>query len=115
MPTDTSDAPLYLRFFDQLVALSSDTPQFPGLFARMYRHLVVTPGPDEAAAAWPIRLTTLGEPALQLGNEVRRLGAAGLLEGFVYETALYAILARVRSHFLAHAGVVAHDGRGLML
>lgn len=115
MPTTTSwlnDAPLHLRFFDQAVALRSDTPNFTTLFGRMYQHLVTPPGPD---AAWPVTLTTQGTATLRLGDETRRLGAAGLLEGFVYETTLYAILARVRSHFLAHAGAVARGGRGVVL
>ncbi len=118
MPTQTpapNDPPLYLRFFDQLVALRSDAPNFVNLFGQMYRHLLVAPEPGLAASAWPVSITTHGAPTLHLGDEARRLGAAGLLDGFVYETVLYAILARVRSHFLAHAGAVAREGRGLVL
>jgi hypothetical protein len=105
--------PLSLRFFDQAVALRSDTPAFVDLFGQMYRHFVMPgAGPE---SAWPVTLRTSGTPTLTLGDETRRLGPAGLLEGFVYEITLYAILARVRSHFLAHAGAVARDGRGVVL
>jgi len=115
MPPEPNDPPLYLRFFDQVVALRSDAPNIVHLFARMYRHFVVPPEPRLAATAWPVSVTTRGEPTLRLGDQARRLGAAGLLDGFVYETALYAILARVRSHYLAHAGAVARGGQGLVL
>src|SRR5690349_6610519 len=99
--------PLFLRFFDQPVALRSDAPDFLALFARMYRHFGM---PAPAADAWPVTLNIAGEPTLTLGGETRPLGAAGRHAGFVYETVLYAILARVRSHFLAHAGAVALNG-----
>jgi hypothetical protein len=40
-------------------------------------------------------------------------GAMG--EGLAYEQILYSAVSRVRSHFLAHAGAVAYDGRGVIL
>src|SRR6185295_13035854 len=57
LPPAPNDAPLYLRFFDQVVALRSDTPNFVTLFARMYRHFILPPDPALAAAAWPVSLT----------------------------------------------------------
>ncbi len=110
---------VYLRFFDVKARIRSDSAEIIDLFTQMYGRFRV----DGSLGSRPVReflvLTEAGnewgQPVLVLDGEVRPLRDPGLLAGFVYESILNSIVAGVRSHFLIHAGVVAHQGQGLIL
>jgi hypothetical protein len=56
-----------------------------------------------------------GKPTLRFGDETWPVDDPRLLHGYFYDCVLNVIIAGVRSHFLIHAGVVARDGRGIIL
>ena len=111
---------LKLRFFDMEANIKSDSGNFISLFTQMYRRFQVdTPLPPAQTSAEFILLTKpdnqWGKPVIILDGEVLPLGDQRLLEGYAYESILSAIVTRVRSHLLIHAGVVSRDGQGVIL
>ena len=111
---------LKLRFFDMEANIKSDSGNFISLFTQMYRRFQVdTPLPPAQTSAEFILLTKpdnqWGKPVIILDGEVLPLCDQRLLEGYAYESILSAIVTRVRSHLLIHAGVVSRDGQGVIL
>ena len=111
---------LKLRFFDLEANIKSDSGNFISLFTQMYRRFQVdTQLPPAQTSAEFILLTKpdnqWGKPVIILDGEVLPLGDQRLLEGYAYESILSAIVTRVRSHLLIHAGVVSRDGQGVIL
>ena len=111
---------LKLRFFDLEANIKSDSGNFISLFTQMYRRFQVdTPLPPAQTSAEFILLTKpdnqWGKPVIILDGEVLPLCDQRLLEGYAYESILSAIVTRVRSHLLIHAGVVSRDGQGVIL
>jgi hypothetical protein len=111
---------LKLRFFDLDTTIRSDSRDHLHRFAQMYRRFQVD-GASQPVQP-PIEFAILtrpdnpwGQPVLILDGEVQPLPDPRLLAGYVYQSILCAILARVRSHILIHAGVVASGGQGLIL
>jgi hypothetical protein len=109
-----------LRFFDVDAVIRSDSRTCIQLFTQTYQRLRVE-APSAPRQA-PVEFTVLtrpeepwGRPVMILDREVVPLHSLSLLQGHVYERILHAIMARVRSHFLIHAGVVAHQGQGIIL
>ena len=111
---------MLLQFFDQLASIQSNSTAYLDLMAAMYRHFVVTEAQAVGRNAWPVRYRSpaagSGDRAtLTLGDRTLRLEPGEAAEGLSYEHTLYALMARVRSHFLVHAGAVAWHGQGLIL
>ena len=111
---------LKLRFFDLEANIKSDSGNFISLFTQMYRRFQVdTQLPPAQTSAEFILLTKpdnqWGKPVIILDGEVLPLCDQRLLEGYAYESILSAIVTRVRSHLLIHAGVVSRDGQGVIL
>jgi len=111
---------LKLRFFDLEANIKSDSGNFISLFTQMYRRFRVdAPLPPAQTSAEFILLTKpdnqWGKPVIILDGEVLPLCDQRLLEGYAYESILSAIVTRVRSHLLIHAGVVSRDGQGVIL
>jgi len=111
---------LTLRFFDLDVRLQSDSEDFIRLFGQMYHRFQIAD--EDRGDRELVEFTVLidpenewGRPVMVLGGEAWPLDDMRLLDGYVYDGVLKNILARVRSHFLLHAGVVAHQGRGIIL
>jgi hypothetical protein len=111
---------LRLRFFDVEAIIQSDSSKYIDLFQTMYRRFHA----DDAMAS--ARTTTefvvltqptnpWGQPVLLSNGEVRLLQSPSLLDGFVYENILRTAIAQVQSHFLVHAGVVSHQGQGIIV
>jgi hypothetical protein len=109
-----------LRFFDLEANIQSDSEAYIHLFAQMYRRFQAngTPASVQPPAEFVV-LTNFdnawGQPVMILDGEVWLLNDPRLLEGYTYEGVLNAIVARIRSHFLIHAGVVFHNGQGIIL
>jgi len=111
---------LKLRFFDLEANIKSDSGNFISLFTQMYRRFQVdAPLPPAQTSAEFILLTKpdnqWGKPVIILDGEVLPLSDPSLLEGYAYESILSAIVTRVRSHLLIHAGVVSCNGQGVIL
>lgn len=111
---------LKLRFFDLEANIKSDSSDFISLFTQMYRRFQVdAPLPPAQTSAEFILLTNpdnqWGKPVIILDGEVLPLCDQRLLEGYAYESILSAIVTRVRSHLLIHAGVVSRNGQGVIL
>jgi len=111
---------LRLRFFDLDVYIRSDSTAHLDRFAQMY-HRFQADGASPPAQR-PVEFAILtrpdnpwGQPVLVLDGQVQSLPDRRLLVGYVYQSILCAILARVRSHILIHAGAVASGGQGLIL
>lgn len=112
--------PLKLRFFDLEALIRSDSCTYIDLFTQMYRRfqietLSTLPRPPLECQVLTTARNPWGKSVLLLDREVYPLHDPRLLEGYVYERILSAIVARVRSHFLIHAGVVAYQGHGIIL
>ena len=111
---------LRLRFFDLDAIIRSDSHAYISLFTRMYRRFLAGDSPNQG---WPsaefVVLThpdnPWGHPVMILDGEVCVLKDPDLLEGYTYDGVLNAIVSAVRSHFLIHAGVVSHNGQGIIL
>ncbi|MEE8390531.1 MAG: hypothetical protein V3S14_07000 [Anaerolineae bacterium] len=111
---------LAFRFFDLETHIRSDSSAYINLFAQMYRRFQATEPPSSVQL--PVEFTVLtkpdnpwGKPVMILDGDVWPLNDPGLLEGFVYQSILNTIVARVRSHFLIHAGVVSWGNQGIIL
>lgn len=111
---------LNLRFFDLDVHIRSDSRACLAPFARMYRRFQVNG--DSSPLQPPVEFAIFtqsdnvwGQPVLTLDEQAFPLHDARLLAGYVHQNILCAILARVQSHILVHAGVVACDGQGFIL
>jgi hypothetical protein len=70
---------------------------------------VTQPGARQASARGA------GSAGLTLGQDTQSLDPAEPLPGYVYERILYALVGRVRSHVLVHAGAVAQRDHGIIL
>jgi hypothetical protein len=110
---------LLLQFFDQLASIESDSPAFTDLMASMYRHFRVSEAESAAGSAWPVRYQAAvpggDRGSLTLGDLTLKLAMGEAGEALAYEDTLYALIGRVRSHFLVHAGAVARGGQGVIL
>ena len=111
---------LTLRFFDLDIEISSDSDAHVDLFARMYRRFLTEGSPATLQPPPQFILQTRpdnpwGKPVLSLDGEVWPVDDPRMLNGYFYDCILNAIIARVRSHFLIHAGVVGRQGRGIIL
>ena len=111
---------LKLRFFDLDVYIRSDARTYVDLLARMYRRFQADG--DSPSVQPPVEFAVLtqadnawGQPVLVLDGQVHPLHDPRLLVGYVYQSVLCAILARVRSHSLIHGGAVACNGQGIVL
>jgi hypothetical protein len=109
-----------LRFFDLEANIESDSGAYIHLFAQMYRRFQAngTSAPVQPPAEFVVFTQSdnaWGQPVMILDEEVRLLNDLRLLEGYTYDGVLNAIVAGVRSHFLIHAGVVSHNGQGIIL
>jgi hypothetical protein len=112
---------LCLRFFDQDINIQSDSCNLIEIFAGMYRRFRVND--TWAPTQPPFVLTVLtrpenpwGTPVLIVDRDVWLIQDPSLLEGYVhYELLLKAVVTRVRSHVLIHAGVVRYGGQGIIL
>ena len=111
---------LKLRFFDLEANIQSDSSTYIHLFAQMYGRFQAngTLAPIRPPAEFVVLTQSdnaWGQPVMILDEEVRLLSNIKFLEGYTYDGVLNAIVARVQSHFLIHAGVVSGDGRGIIL
>ncbi|RME99734.1 MAG: hypothetical protein D6768_14390 [Chloroflexi bacterium] len=107
-----------LRFFDVDVRIRTDSALFANLFRQMYRHFLTDgdpAGPPFQVVFLTAAASPWGSPALVLNGDVQLLNASPAPDGYIYESIFSAIIGRVRSHFLIHAGVVARDGQGVII
>lgn len=111
---------LWLRFFDLDVLIRSDSLPHIDLFERMYSRFRTNSHPSPAPFRLDITLLARPEnpwqaPILLVDQELWPLREPRLLEGWVYAFILSNIIARIRSHYLVHAGVVAWGDQGFIL
>lgn len=114
---------LKLRFYELDVTIHSDSSAYVNLFAQMYGRFRV----DDATVRRPLSPSRMefviltqpdnpwGKPTLILDGRVLTLPTARVPVGYIYESILNTIVARIRSHFLIHAGVVAANEQGIIL
>jgi len=114
--------PLRLRFYDLDVNIYADSAAYLCRLQWMYRRFQVE-GP---ATRPPLEFVVLmrsdnpwGQPALIRNDTVWPLGTVEdgdeYLDEYLYAKILNEIVARVRSHFILHAGAVAHADQGVLL
>jgi hypothetical protein len=111
---------LRLRFFDLEAIIRSDSTSHIDLLDRLYGRFRVDDRVSTAPYRLDVALLTQPEnpwrrPVLIVDQEVWPLRDPRLLEGWAYAFILSNIIARVRSHCLIHAGVVAWEGQGVLL
>lgn len=111
---------LKLRFFDLHAIIKSDSGEFINLFAQMYRRFRADGSSSSVRSTAEFVLITnpdnrWGKPVIILNGEACPLSDSKLLEGYAYETILISIITKIRSHLLIHAGVVSHNGQGVIL
>lgn len=108
------------RFFDFHVGISSDEPDFPLLFGRMFpRFRIDSPGrPHEPKVL--LELSVLPgphgkDPRIRCGRKHFRLAPPPWRMGHAFSLALGTIFDQVSTHFMLHGGVVSSDGGGIIL
>jgi len=111
---------LRLRFFDLEASIRSDSLSHIDLLDRLYSRFRADEHVSPAPYQLDVALLTRPEnpwrgPVLIVDQEVWPLRDPSLLEGWAYAFILSNIIARVRSHCLIHAGVVAWEGQGVIL
>ncbi len=109
---------IYLQFFDVTAIIRSDSTQLIQLYDCMYRRFHVAPCPF-GPGVLDITVYTQSNnpyerPVLKINRDVWDLPDPDCID-YVYDVILKAILEKIRSHFLFHAGVVAWGNRGLLL
>ena len=107
---------LRLRFFDVEAFIRSDSTPHIDLLDRIYGRFRTDGHVSPAPYRLDVALLTGPEnpwrrPVLLVDQEVWPLREPRLLESWVYAFILANIIARIRSHCLIHAGVVAWGGR----
>jgi hypothetical protein len=110
---------LKLRFFDQELYFRLDSAPHAATFAQMYGRFQVDYFSLERP---PLQFTLLVQannpwhkPALISPQKVHVFNDPAWLEWYIYDAVLEELLQSVRSHFLFHAGVVAHQGQGVII
>jgi hypothetical protein len=111
---------LRLQFFDVAARVTSDSASFIELLRHMYRRFEVDANAASGRSCVELVLhtqvpTSNATPVMELNRARFVIEDRRLLEGYVYESLLRAVLTQVRSHYLFHAGVVARDGRAVVL
>jgi len=111
---------LKLRFFDVDVNLHSDSKTYIDIFARMYPRFQINGTSTSVNKSVEYAILSSpdnpwGKPVIILDEKVLPLDNPKLLEGYIYETILYDIIARVRSHLLIHAGAVSYKGQAVII
>ena len=112
---------LNLRFFDVAFNIQSDSATYLDTFELLYPRFQVT-----TAQTTPVHSTvelvtltgsdnTWGKPVMFLNGHTRFLHHPELLKSYAYELVIEYVVAWVQSHLLIHAGVVAHNGQGIMI
>lgn len=124
-----------LRFYDIDIIIKSDSGKFVDYFTRLYRRFCedgppslteesrsVGRFPDSTMARSTFEFILLSNPDNPWGgqvmicnDEVWPLYDQRLLEGYAYEMVLSAIITKIRSHLLLHAGVVSCNGQGVII
>ncbi len=111
---------LNLRFFDLDTIIKSDSCDFIRLFARLYRRFQKD-GPSPTAQL-PVEFVLLAnpdnpwrKPVMIFDGKVWPVSNPEFLEGYAYESILSALVTRVRSHMLVHAGAVSRRGQGIII
>lgn len=109
-----------LRFFDTVASIKADSPVFTNIFTQMYPRFQVVKAVDSDCS--PVEYVILskpdnpwGKPVIMVDGQVRSLHNPRFLEGYTYETILFDIISRVRSHFLIHAGVVTYNDQAVVI
>ena len=109
-----------LKFCDVPVRIASDASHFVRFFARMYDRFQVKDFPGQSRP--PLEFALLagsenawGRPVLVLDGAGWPLDGAVGLQGLAHDVILNVILARVRSHLLIHAAVVAQGNEAIIL
>lgn len=113
------------RFFDVEVEIGSDSPGFLELFQRMYHRFEVD-GPPASKGGKTKASSSLfcyiltdapcwKKPVLVIEDQAYTLETPTLLGGYAYERILKAIMARIRSHFMIHAGGVSWHDEGIVM
>lgn len=111
---------LKLNFFDLEATIKSDSPAYINLFHSMYHRFKANGHAPKTKSLAEFTVLTKpnnrwGQPVLILDEQVWPINDRRLLEGYAYESVLNAIVAKVRSHFLIHAGVVSCNGEGIVI
>jgi hypothetical protein len=110
---------LLLQFYDVPVQIRTDSPLHLRRFHQLYPRFEIEMLPTAPAALVVTLLTTTnnpyGRPVLVVNGQPNPLTADVLTEEYIYHLILSTITARVRSHFLVHAGVVSRQGKGLVI
>lgn len=111
---------LRLRFFDLVAVLRFDSQAhleyFDQLYSRFRADAISTPG--QSVAEFTLLTGSdndWGQPVMILEDEVWPLNDANIPAEFFYDNILCNILAKIQSHFLLHAAVVASRGEGIII
>lgn len=111
---------LRLCFFDVDIHIESDSGNFVNHFAQLYRRFCRNEHSSIASSHFEFTLLSnphnpWGKPVMICDGEIWPLGDQGSLDVCAYEAILNTIMTRVRSHLLFHAGVVSHNGKGVII
>lgn len=107
-----------LRFYDVALRLRSERSTYFEQFVRMYARFRQSSEDLPPAVHIDAAIVTDQEddvPVLQLNGEQWPLQDHQRLDGYTYGRLLRAVHDGIRSHFLFHAGAVAHNGQGVIL
>ena len=108
------------RFFDLHVGISSDEPDFPSLFGRMFSRFRIDPTGQTHGPKALLELTVHSDPHgkrphIRCGRQHFRLAPPPWLLGHAFSLALGQIFDQVSTHFLLHGGAVSSDSGGIIL
>ena len=113
---------LHLRFFDVAVTVASDSRQFIESFGLVFQRFFVNAPHEHEFVGCLIECAVLtnrsnewGRPVIIVDHEVFPVHNQSFMEGYACEKIIIAAFSKVRSHFLAHAGVVSHHGEGVVI
>jgi len=120
--TDKGYSTLRLRFFDQEAVIHSDSDRYTTIFSQLYRRFRVGYSSSAPASLLEFHIFSHPEdvtakPSITLNGEVFPVhdDDPRSPEQYVHDTIHQAIIDRVQSHLIVHAGVVSWKGRGIIL
>jgi hypothetical protein len=98
------------------LSLFSDTAEVIDVFSAMYRHFIVLTPPAHGIHCYVLLQPPAGDqPLAIIDGTAHALFAGELFISHAHMLIFQHILERIDSHMLIHAGVVAKDGRGIVI
>jgi hypothetical protein len=104
------------QFLGVQLALAADTPDVVEVFSALYRNFLVEPHPAPHISCYINKKAgTVSKPIALVNDTAYELFTDELFLSHAHMIVFQQVLDHIENHMLIHAGVVARDGRGIII